>query len=387
MNYVILKGDGSSLTQNLEYYIQQGNSGDEIFVGWVGALSTDVAVAVCTLPNLTTNTVAGVYGSLEVTVDGTTTTYNGWTFTLTTDQTTYNGMLTLAVRIVRNNNIVVSYPIALVINETGVMPDTDSGVTIEELNSYLLQLESLKDTFVTLATTQTISGVKTFTGSIHFNSMFGDSIYGDDELYLTSGGEEAYITLTNGNEGVEIYGDSLAKIGSANGNISIWDDGTIDIDGLEIYILTDTYISGRVTFNLGYFYGANNQQLYLPTESGTLATRSYVDNVVTTLKANAFIKVNTTTYPSLADFLTSTGVEGNIYLYPIDTSDLTAGYYQYIWENSEWLSLGTTKIDLSDYVEKTTTIAGLDLEDNITSAELLTALGLSFTDETITEVD
>ena len=39
--------------------------------------------------------------------------------------------------------------------------------------------------------------------------------------------------------------------------------------------------------------------------------------------------------------------------------------------------LETTKVDLSGYVEKTTTIAGIDLQDNITTSELKTALGVS----------
>lgn len=39
--------------------------------------------------------------------------------------------------------------------------------------------------------------------------------------------------------------------------------------------------------------------------------------------------------------------------------------------------LETTKVDLSGYVEKTTTIAGIDLQDNITTNELKTALGVS----------
>ena len=130
MNYIIFKTDGSILTQNLEYYIQQGNSGDEIFVGWEDANEDDIAIAVFTLPNKQTNTIAGIYDSKTIIVDEEEQTFNGWTFTLTLDQTTYNGLLQMAIRINRNNQIVVSYPIGLIINETGVMPDTDSGVTI-----------------------------------------------------------------------------------------------------------------------------------------------------------------------------------------------------------------------------------------------------------------
>lgn len=42
----------------------------------------------------------------------------------------------------------------------------------------------------------------------------------------------------------------------------------------------------------------------------------------------------------------------------------------------KWEQIGTTKMNMSDYVLKTLTIAGIDLEDNITAAELQTALGL-----------
>ena len=45
--------------------------------------------------------------------------------------------------------------------------------------------------------------------------------------------------------------------------------------------------------------------------------------------------------------------------------------YTYKWEQ-----IGTTKVSLSDYVLKTLTIAGIDLQDNITKEELQTALGL-----------
>ena len=49
----------------------------------------------------------------------------------------------------------------------------------------------------------------------------------------------------------------------------------------------------------------------------------------------------------------------------------TEGSYTYDWER-----IGTTQADLTEYVQKTTTIAGIDLQDNITADELKTALGL-----------
>lgn len=106
-----------------------------------------------------------------------------------------------------------------------------------------------------------------------------------------------------------------------------------------------------------------------PTANSNATSKKYVDDLIATIKSNAFILVNTTTYPTLASFLASTGEEGYIYLYPVDESgfdegDPQKGYYQYIWEGSEWLLLGTTQIDLSDYYTKTQTNALLNLKAN-----------------------
>lgn len=74
-----------------------------------------------------------------------------------------------------------------------------------------------------------------------------------------------------------------------------------------------------------------------------------VYDLVSDVKKNAYKSVNTTTYPTLNDFLASTGEEGYLYLYPVDTSDLSKGYKQYIWENNAWLYMGDTNLDLSPY--------------------------------------
>lgn len=91
-------------------------------------------------------------------------------------------------------------------------------------------------------------------------------------------------------------------------------------------------------------------------------TKEEIDNFenqivayVSAISSNAFVNVDTTTYPTLNDFLNSTGTSGKIYLYPQNTSDLSQGYYQYIWYNNAWVSLGTTDIDLSDYFTKAQT--------------------------------
>ena len=90
-----------------------------------------------------------------------------------------------------------------------------------------------------------------------------------------------------------------------------------------------------------------------PTQDYHATSKGYVVGLISTLKKNSYISVDTTTYQTLADFLASTGEEGYLYLYPVDTSDLTKGYKQYIWEVSDnvgsWLYLGDTNLDLTPY--------------------------------------
>lgn len=64
-----------------------------------------------------------------------------------------------------------------------------------------------------------------------------------------------------------------------------------------------------------------------------------------------------------------------------DASAEAGTYIEYITvENPagtySWEAIGSTKTDLSDYVKKEFTIAGIDMQDNITADELFTALGL-----------
>lgn len=84
-------------------------------------------------------------------------------------------------------------------------------------------------------------------------------------------------------------------------------------------------------------------------------TKEQIDAILTTIKKNAFMLVDTTEYPSLAEFLESEGEEGYVYLYPADLSDSSKGYKQYIWENNAWLYIGDTLIDLSNYYTKAQT--------------------------------
>lgn len=156
MDYIIFNSDGSIKEKKIKQYIQQGSSGvNQFFIGYHGALESDYCQAVFTLPNHQTNTVLGSfeeqYGYEPNKKE------DGWIITLTSDQTTYGGLLFVAIRIIRDV-ILVNYPFALVINETGVKPDTDSGVTIEELDSYLANLQLLVEQSITNAVQENTDG-------------------------------------------------------------------------------------------------------------------------------------------------------------------------------------------------------------------------------------
>ena len=147
---------------------------------------------------------------------------------------------------------------------------------------------------------------------------------------------------------------------------------------------SDTPVNGGTTkFTTGGAYIELNKKADKATTlSGYGITNAYtkteVDNIVDTIKSGELVIVNTITYPTLNDFLATTGEEGHIYLYPIDTNDLTKGYYRYVWENisgtNQWVSLGTTEIDLSDYYTKTqvNTLLG-GKQDTIDSSHKLSA--------------
>ena len=242
MDFIILNSDGSLQKQSLTRYIQQGSHGvDEIFIGWVNATSSQTLQAVFTLPNQLTNTELGIFESNYEYEPGET--MSGWVITLTENQTRYNGALMVSARIILNGIVQVAYPFALIINETGVMPENDSGITLAQLDSYLLNIQNL------------------VTDAVRQNT-------------------DAFLSSTSEN----------------------------------------------------------------PVQNKVIA------NAIDTLKRGSYTKVDTTEYPTLQDFLVTTGEEGFLYLYPVNTSNEDEGYYQYIWENNLWIPLGTTKIDIANMV-------------------------------------
>lgn len=100
-----------------------------------------------------------------------------------------------------------------------------------------------------------------------------------------------------------------------------------------------------------------------PINNDDAVSKKYTDDKIKEILQKSFQKVDTTEYPTLEDFLESSGDEGYIYLYPVDLSEsptFESGYYQYIWEDNGWVSLGTTKIDTSSFEVKFETLESSD---------------------------
>ena len=164
-------------------------------------------------------------------------------------------------------------------------------------------------------------------------------------------------------EGVQVDGTDL-EISSKKVNIDL--TGKVDkVSGLnKVYATDGSGSQTSLSVDSGTGYSGNvarrddNGQLHVPlapTANDHAVSKKYLDDKIADISRDSYRVVDTTTYPTLSDFLASTGEEGYLYLYPINTSDLTQGYYRYIWENNAWLDLGTTQIDLSNYYNKTET--------------------------------
>lgn len=81
---------------------------------------------------------------------------------------------------------------------------------------------------------------------------------------------------------------------------------------------------------------------------GFYYTKEQIDYIVETLRKGQYVEVDTEEYPTLEDFLESTGEQGTVYLYP--TGDENNTYYQYIWEVNTWVDLGETALDLQNVI-------------------------------------
>lgn len=137
MDYLIFNYGGSISEKHLNQYIQQGDNNKQFTVKVYGINSSSglLAEAVYTLPTKETVVSAGVWDAGE----------KIWLFTIPGAATNYSGSVLVAIRIrfVDSGVDRVNYPFPLIINETGVQPETDTGITLEELDDFLTAVKNM----------------------------------------------------------------------------------------------------------------------------------------------------------------------------------------------------------------------------------------------------
>ena len=220
---------------------------------------------------------------------------------------------------------------------SGATQDVDLGS--HKLTTYAFEVKRSDDNFMRMGngviTLRTSEGTRTFEFPMAVYSGGVDTIASRE--WVESLG---YVPYTGATRSLDLGANSFiartVEIKTNNDNyLRFYGDGNLTVK--------DTTLGMRL--------------FKFPAQTGddrnTFATQEWTIDQIATIKRNAFIDVDTNVYPTLEDFLETTGEEGFLYLYPIDTTDLSKGYYQYIWESNLWLCLGTTVIDLSNYYTKT----------------------------------
>lgn len=115
----------------------------------------------------------------------------------------------------------------------------------------------------------------------------------------------------------------------------------------------------------------NNQTYFLKDAEARSKIQDLYDTFVSTAFSFQIFETLPTAgaeYATTIALIASDDAEAGAYIEYACIGNSTDGY---VWE-----PIGSTETDLSDYVQKTATIAGIDLQDNITASELKTALGL-----------
>lgn len=161
--------------------------------------------------------------------------------------------------------------------------------------------------------------------------------------------------------------------GSKDGNISV--DGTdVAVKGLKALAFKESLAKGDV--------GLGNVENKTMDAAPTASSENYVTSGgVKTYVDNAIAAVKQFQYEVVSKLPTaSADTMGKIYLVS-DVHSSTDNYDEFITLEKDgaysWEKIGNTDIDLSGYVKNTTTIAGVELKNNITKTELLTALNVA----------
>lgn len=163
----------------------------------------------------------------------------------------------------------------------------------------------------------------------------------------------------------------IGAVDSVNGRIGdvVLDKADVNLGNVDNTSDLDKPVSTATQVELG------KKQNTLTAGAGISITEEGV------ISADTGIKVQ------VVETLPATGDTKTIYLKLAEEAETDNVYDEYIYVNNAWEKIGTTEIDLSGYVQKTTTIAGISLENNIAGAQLKAALELAKNDVGLGNVD
>lgn len=160
--------------------------------------------------------------------------------------------------------------------------------------------------------------------TIRFDYYDGNDEYEsttEEQIATQQWSNATYLKLAGGTiTGNVDFGSTIEVSGNAQ-----FDSGVTIDDDLSVY--------GDSTFTHNVVITAA-----APTAASHATRKDYVDNLVASIKSNAFQVIQT---------LPQAGEEGIIYLVPVQGEDY---YTQYIWEGNSWIDIGDTNVHLSGYL-------------------------------------
>lgn len=195
-------------------------------------------------------------------------------------------------------------------------------------------------------------------------------------------------TDTGGSQSADMPNTSLKIVGDGVG-ISTETVRTSIERGLITVKINNTIDAVEDTDNVGTFIfkkGATEKTVKISgiSDAASLENNTNLPTSAQVTKAitDAITGVTSIEYKVVTS-LPAIGESGIIYLIA-HTHGTQDSYDEYIWLGDKFEKIGNTDVDLSDYVKNTTTIAGIDLSDNITKSELQSALDFNTKQDTIT---
>lgn len=315
------------------------------------------------------------------------TSYNMYSLTLTKEMLAIDGLLQITCELLSDSSTLATGLILTTIENNNVNITTEiTESEYEMLKQLIASIQSLNDISVIGDTSLMVEGQETtYNEGIFILNYYNDTL----SFFRVVNGKLTKLTSSSGGSGLNVATititpfaqgeitttilseEDLAAInfnssqvlrvqenGSTNylyfflnrertsNNLFIWSCYKGNCNYILYIIKGESILNGR------YYIFADQDQLseiYLDLEAtkedlaGNYYNKTSIDNLLETLRKNTYQVVET--LPDISE-----AKEGVIYLVPVESD--TDNYTQYILENSKWLSLGNTKLDLTNYYTK-----------------------------------